>query len=200
MTGPPGQATGFFAHPTPALRARGVVGRKPAVFCFGNVLEIQGEDGSVLAVPAAAVRTLRLGKGGTGLGTVFMARLFLDDDEAGAESLLLRAANPFDRQYRPTMRAFAHAVAEARGLGALESGNSDGGIVGGFLAVLAVAAFATLLAWAAWAGEMGATGAAVFTLAMVAIVALTGWEFLVRDRVRAMGSLAEVDKHLPRMR
>lgn len=199
MTDPAGRTAGFQAFAAPSLRARGVRGKRPEVVCLGDVLEIRGEDGSVFPVPAAAVRTLRLGVGGTGLGTVYMARLFLDGDAPGADPLHLRADNPLDRQYGPTMRCFAHAVAKARGLGALESGNASNGRVGAVLSVLGLAAVAAFISLPAWTGGMGTGGAAVFTIALTAVVAVAGWEFLVRDRVRPITSIEQVDKCLPRM-
>lgn len=191
------EVSGFYALPTLSLSARGIHGKRPEVYCFGDVLELRGDHGAVVAIPASTVRVLRLGVGGSRSGTFHMARLFIDGE---VDQLLLRAANQYCPGYRDTMYRFAHAVAQARGLGALEHGSTRGGAIGQLVAVVVIAAFFAAVAVIFWSEEAGMIGAMVFTAVMAAVIVLFVWEFIVHDTPKPMRSLDEADRYLPKRR
>lgn len=209
MTGPrePEEATGFYARPDPLLAALGVLGDRPEVYCFGELLEVRGAGGSLLAIPASSVRTLRLGFGGTKYGTYYMARLFLDGwfeqgegwtETPPTQPVLLRAVQPNDAAYGQVMRRFAHAVHAARGLGALEHGTTLRDAILGFVLTGGVLVGGIVLAWTLWYKPDFVIGSVVMTMLFGAFTIWLGWEALARDRPGKLRRLRDVGRYLPK--
>ena len=187
--------SGFFARPHPSFDRRGVRGKQLEVHCHGSTLDVRGQDGARLEIPARNVARLRLGVTGSRSGTYYLARVLTEGE---AEPLFLCTAHSGGPGYAGTMRRFARAVAEAHGVERIEHGTTRGDALFLFLATLVVAGGATILAFTVWADEGGAVFSWAFAAAMAALVAAMGWHSLRHADPKPLKSLDELERTLPR--
>jgi hypothetical protein len=94
------------------------------------------------------------------------------------------------------MRRYAHAVAAARDMSAVERGLTERAARNTVIFGIIFALFFIGVTWFLWAAAAGSTGAIVFTGVLVGIVLLFAWHAHVFERPQALKTLGEAEKHL----
>lgn len=190
-------ATGFYALPHNSLARLGVDGRRLAIFCIDDKLQIRSGDGESGGIDVAAkeVAFLRFGLIVTRHNSYHVARLKRTGDSA---PLLLMPESPRDPAFASTMRSFAHAVSNDCGTSHLESGLTASSAWLNLALVTVVALAAALMALFVWADDFGRTGAWLFVALMAAVVAGFTWQTVMHELPRPLSSLDQLEQYLPR--
>jgi hypothetical protein len=198
MSPEPAEDTGFYLKPHPSLARRGLAGEALEGFCIDGMLLLHDPaSGARIAIAAGEVARVRLGVMGTRSAVYHVARIFPAD---AADSIQVMSRAPGCLGYAASLRRFAHAVAEARGLQAVEHGLTTASTVATLIAVFLVTGGASALALLVWSEAHGMGGAMAFSLVMALAFGLCVWQAAAHEFPRPMRSLTEIDRYLPRRR